>query len=121
MTPHPSLADTLKDLGDQAKFLRDFRVDKASRFIAKTACTVFEQLSLPTDRARCFHSFATKRQLCLPANTHVLFLGESTLRFQYLLLAWPLLHGVEYRDCDQDATDPRRLHDIDSFSGRSDT
>ena len=47
-------------------------------------------------KAQCFHSFAANRQLCLPANTHLVFLGESTMRFQYLLLAWALLHQVEY-------------------------
>ena len=67
-------------------------------------------------KAQCFHSFAANRQLCLPANTHLVFLGESTMRFQYLLLAWALLHQVEYRDRDMDPSDPRRLHSIASFS-----
>ena len=67
-------------------------------------------------KAQCFHSFAANRQLCLPANTHLVFLGESTMRFQYLLLAWALLHQVEYRDRDMDPADPRRLHSIASFS-----
>ena len=66
-------------------------------------------------KPQCFHSFAADRRLCLPANTHLLFLGESTMRFQYLLLAWALLHQVEYRDRDQEATDARRLHNIGSF------
>ena len=69
-----------------------------------------------SQKALCFHSFAANRQLCLPANTHLVFLGESTMRFQYLLLAWALLHQVEYRDGDLDPADPRRLHNIDSFS-----
>ena len=69
-----------------------------------------------SQKAQCFHSFAANRQLCLPANTHLVFLGESTMRFQYLLLAWALLHQIEYRDRDLDPADPRRLHNIASFS-----
>eukprot|EP00966_Prymnesium_polylepis_P334937 7390282-Prymnesium_polylepis.2 len=74
------------------------------------------------DAGRCFHSYAANGRLCIPRNTHLLFIGESTMRFQYLLLAWALKHGVEYRDSDQPANDPRRLYNIYSFSagGRRD-
>ena len=33
--------------------------------------------------------------VCLPANTHILFAGDSTTRYQYLQLAFALRHGVE--------------------------
>ena len=66
---------------------------------------------------QCYHSFASGRKLCLPAGTHLVFFGDSTMRFEYLLLCWALLHGKEYNDADQPAGQPL-LHNIDTFSAR---
>lgn len=43
---------------------------------------------------RCFLHGSTQR-VCIPAGTHIVFIGDSVSRFQYLTLAYALLHGRE--------------------------
>ena len=37
------------------------------------------------------------KQFCLPAGTHIVFVGDSTLRYQYLMLAYAIAYGREWQ------------------------
>lgn len=43
----------------------------------------------------CF--VAASKRFCLPTGTHIVFLGDSTLRYQYLMLAYAIRHGREWQ------------------------
>ena len=37
------------------------------------------------------------KQFCLPTGTHIVFVGDSTLRYQYLMLAYAIAYGREWQ------------------------
>ena len=45
---------------------------------------------------RCFCSPTTGSVACIPRGTHLVLLGDSTTRYQYLMLAAALVDGIEY-------------------------
>mgnify|MGYP007078257898 CR=1 FL=1 len=44
----------------------------------------------------CFRSSLVAGPLCLPKGSHILFLGDSIHRYQWLTLAYALVYGQEY-------------------------
>ena len=41
----------------------------------------------------CFYSDGTDGQLCIPAGEHILMIGDSTMRYSYMHLAYALFNG----------------------------
>jgi len=39
---------------------------------------------------------ATVRRVCIPSGEHLMMFGDSVTRYQWILLAYALKHGVEY-------------------------
>ena len=48
----------------------------------------------------CYHTSRSGHvptaRVCLPAGTHLVFAGDSTLRYQYLMLAYAVTYGHEW-------------------------
>ena len=61
------------------------------------ACTTHPNSGRISTAARCYSAGDTNANstVCVPGGSHIVFIGDSVMRFQYLSLAFALRHGRE--------------------------